>query len=106
GGNGEPDGVGGPEVHDQLELGRLLDGKSARLRSFEHAIDICRQAAPGVENAGEIGHHPAVGDVIEVSIDGGKPVARGKVDNLSAIGDEVGIRFHDKTTRVHRGYIG
>src|SRR2546421_11267938 len=38
-GHGEPQGPRGPEVDDELELGRLLDWQVARLRALEDAID-------------------------------------------------------------------
>src|SRR5262245_12730817 len=41
----EPEGLGGLEIDDELELGRRLHRKIGRLGAFENAVDI-RRAAP------------------------------------------------------------
>ena len=40
----QPEGLGRPEVDDQLELGRLLDGQLAGLGALEDLVDVGRGA--------------------------------------------------------------
>ena len=47
--------LGGLEVDHHFELGRGLDGKLARLRALEDAIDICRRAAVPVDQIRPVG---------------------------------------------------
>ena len=50
----QAEGLGSFEVDDQLELGGLLDGEVAGLRSFEDLVDVARCATVDVEVVGTI----------------------------------------------------
>ena len=41
--NRDAEGLGGFQIHDQLELGRLLDRQICRIRSPEYLVDIARR---------------------------------------------------------------
>src|ERR1700730_17323724 len=103
--NRESDGLSGLEVHDKFEFDRLLDRKLAGLGSLEHAVDVCCQPTPRIEDAGEIGHDPAVRDVIQISIHARKSMSCGKINNLPPIGDEVCIRLDNETAGAHGGPV-
>src|SRR5260370_851589 len=55
-GDRQAEGLGGLEVDDQLELGRLFDGKIAGLGSFEDLVHVGRGTPELVRNVRPIGH--------------------------------------------------
>src|SRR5258706_11948750 len=56
---GQSERLGGIEVHDQLELGRLLDRQVRRIRALEDMIDIGRRAPIEVYPIGAVVQQPA-----------------------------------------------
>jgi hypothetical protein len=66
----EAERLGGLEVDHQLELDRGLDGKLARLRALEDAIDIGRRAPKIIGQVISVGQQAAECSEITVRIDG------------------------------------
>src|ERR1700674_2349126 len=52
----EPERLGGLEIDDELELGRLLDGKIGRLGPLQDSIDIDGGAPVKIRSVYVIGH--------------------------------------------------
>ena len=65
----EAERLGGLEVDDQLELGRLLNRQIARLDAFEDAIDVARRASELVGKISPIGDQAASGDELAGGVD-------------------------------------
>src|SRR3970040_2366706 len=57
--NGQAQGLGGLEVDDELELGRLLDREIGRLGALEDLVDVDRRPAPHVRQRDGIAHETA-----------------------------------------------
>src|SRR4029453_2225392 len=51
----EADGLRGPEVHGQLEIGRLLDRQVGGLRALEDLVDVHRRAAEQIRELHAVG---------------------------------------------------
>src|SRR5262245_2027050 len=52
----QTEGLGGLEVDDELELGRLLDGEVARLSTFEDLVDVASGAPKQIGDIRAVGH--------------------------------------------------
>ena len=52
--NGQRERFGGPQVNDQLELGRRLHGKLARLGALEDLVDVIRGLAKLLREVGAV----------------------------------------------------
>src|SRR5713101_4410501 len=52
----QPEGLGGLEVDDQLELRRLLDGQVGGLGAFENLVHVGRGAPKQISSVRSIGH--------------------------------------------------
>src|SRR6516164_4921482 len=57
--HGETESLGGGQVEDKVELGRLLDRKVARLRPAQNFVDILGSAAKQVREVWTIRHQPS-----------------------------------------------
>ena len=55
----EAERIGGLEVDDEFECGRLLNRKISRLSSLQGAVDIVSGAAKDLEDAGAVGDEQA-----------------------------------------------
>jgi hypothetical protein len=60
----------GLEIDGELELGRLLDGKIARLPALENFVRVARGATKQVRQVGPVGGKPAGRDELGLRIDG------------------------------------
>src|SRR5262245_2594541 len=58
------------EIDGELELGRLLDGKIARLRALENFVHVACGATKQVRQVGPVGGKPARRDELGFRIDG------------------------------------
>src|SRR5439155_574518 len=58
--NREPEGLGGLEVDDQLELRRLLDGEVAGLGALEDFVHVGGGAPPHVSEVDAVRYEPAL----------------------------------------------
>src|SRR5262245_27139261 len=65
----EAERLGGLEVDDQLEFGRLLHRQVRWLLALEDAIDVAGGAAVGLDRVGPIGDQSAVGGEEAIGID-------------------------------------
>ena len=77
-------------------LTRGLDGKLARLRALEDAIDIGRRAPKIIDLVISVGQQAADFSEQTVRIDGREAVARRQRCDLHAMGVHEGIRHHDR----------
>ena len=68
--DGEAERLRGLEIDGELELGRLLDGKIARLRALENFVHVARGATIQVRQAGPVRGKPALRDELGLRIDG------------------------------------
>jgi hypothetical protein len=68
----EAECLGGLEVDDELELGRPLHRKVARLLALENAIDVSRRTPELVEKLRTIGDQATCGNEHAVEVDGWK----------------------------------
>src|SRR6516165_10004496 len=59
----------GPEVHDEIELDRLLDRQVSGLGALQDAIDIVGRPMEVVRNIRPIGHQAAVVGIVALRID-------------------------------------
>src|SRR5262245_965660 len=55
-GHGEAERIGGREINEEIEFGRLLDRDVSRLRSAQNLIDQVGSSAPHVSPVRSIGH--------------------------------------------------
>src|SRR5262249_46817996 len=69
--------LGGGEVDDEIELGRLLDRDVGRLRSSQNLVDNLGGALPSVYPVRSIGHQTARFDVLSGIVNGRQPRAHG-----------------------------
>ena len=75
-GNGQADQLRGPEVGDDLELGRRLDGHVGGLFALEDAIDVARRPAVLVDRIGGIRDQAPFGDEKPAEVDRGQLMPR------------------------------
>src|SRR5713226_249385 len=83
-GDRQAEGLGGLEVDDQLELGRLFDGKIAGLGSFEDLVHVGRGTPELVRNVRPIGNEARGLRKLPYSIHGGQPAPRRQLDDLTS----------------------
>src|SRR5262249_28749214 len=79
--NGEAERLRGPQIDDQLELGRLFDRQVSGLFTPENPVHVdCRAFRQGVK-VGSVGHEPTGVRKEPVCIDGRQLQAEGKLGN-------------------------
>src|SRR5262249_44395913 len=67
--NGQTERLGCGQIDDEIEFGRLLDRKLARLRAAQNLVDIIGGAPKQVRNARSIGHKASRFDVLPQACD-------------------------------------
>src|ERR1700738_3016328 len=102
--DGEAERRGGFEINDQLEFRWLLDWQIGGLCAFEDLIDINGDAAlPKIEDAGAVGHEPAVIDEVAQPVHCRETVRSGESDDAFPIRDQKRVGIDNKTIRVLLG---
>src|SRR6516164_4458829 len=66
--NSEAERLGGGQVDDEIELGRLLDRDVARLCSAQNLVDVVGSAPELVRQAWSVGHQPSSLDVLPKTV--------------------------------------
>ena len=72
--DGEAERLRGPDVYDELELGRLLDWEVGRFGALEDLVGVAGGAAIGVRIAHTLGHDAACYHVLARAEGRGKSV--------------------------------
>src|SRR5215510_7533833 len=80
--DGQTKGLGGLEVDDQLERGRLLDRQFAGLGPLENLVDVSGGMPKAIGEVRTIGHEAARGPIFPAHEHRGQPVFERKVDEL------------------------
>jgi hypothetical protein len=86
--DGEAERVGGLQVDDQFELGRLHDRQVGRLGAIKNFAGIGADLTETVLDIGSVAHQPAGYDMITVRISRRNPAARRQGGNLHAAAGE------------------
>src|ERR1700730_1082160 len=81
----QPEGIGGLEVNDQLELRRLLNGKINGLRPLQDLVDIQCPLPVHVIETRAVGHEGARMSVLRDPADGGKLALESKFGDLCSL---------------------
>src|SRR5213594_3627521 len=76
---------GGLEIDDQLELGWLLDGEVARLRTFQDSIHVVRRAPVDGGKACPVGEEPSGLNKVLVQRDHRQPVLCRQIEDLNPV---------------------
>ena len=92
---GETKRLGGLEVDDEFELGRLLYGQFARLGSLQYLVHLLGSAPIEVPIVRPIGHEATSLRRVSVSVHRRQPVLDRKLCDLSSMGCEHSV-IHDK----------
>ena len=101
----EAERLGGLEVDDQLELGRVLHRQVARLLALEDAVDIAGGAPENVQGVRRIRHQAALHDRLPIRMDGGDGVLRDRRQDRLTMRHGERVRGNDETTRRSRGEL-
>ena len=83
--HGEAERLGGLEVDDKLELGRLIDGKIARLRAIQNLGDVSGRSPIHVGKIWTVGEQPGIPDEYRRFPDRREAVAYRQVDQKPSI---------------------
>ena len=102
GGMSRPSILGGREVNDQLELGRLLDGQVRRIGTVEDTSGIDPDLTIHIDEAGAVAHEPAGFGVLTQRKGGGKRMACGQQGQLHAPGLEERVGATNRATARSR----
>src|SRR5438094_8048698 len=85
------------QVYDELELGRLLDGKFRRLCAFENPVDLVRQAPPNNrEGVLSVAHQAALPAERILPVYGWQAMPGGQINDALAMRVDEGIAGHQK----------
>ena len=88
GGTSMPSSLGGLQVDDELELGRLHDRQVGGLGALEDVAGIDADLTKHVRDVGSVAHQPAGCDKITIRISRRNPVARRQGGKLHAAAGE------------------
>src|SRR5262245_26735398 len=104
--NREAENLGGLEVDDQLELGRLLDGEICGLCALEDPVDIGSRPAVQFGEVRPIGHEATGVNVFAVCVYGRQPILARQARDLALarVGD--GIRGQNEALSVLSDHCG
>src|SRR6476661_8258013 len=86
----QAEGLGGLEVDDQLELGRLLYREVSRLRALEDLVDVQGNLPEHVIKIRAVGHEGTGMGILRDPTDGGKLALEAKLGNLCSLREEAG----------------
>ena len=100
GGTVEPERLGGLEVDDERELGRLLDRQVGGLGALEDLVDIDGGALVHVLVARPIGHQAARLDHFAVRIHARQPLLGGEIHHALAVMQEHPVRQDEERVRL------
>src|SRR5262245_49384683 len=88
------------EVDHKLVLGRRLHRKVGRFLAAQDAVDIARGATQLINGVGAVADQAAIFDEVSERIDGGQPMARGKLDDQFAMnGGQAAWQNNESTIR-------
>src|SRR5262249_35207285 len=82
--HGQANRLGGCEIEDRVELGRLYTGQVGRLVAFENTTDVSTRLSVGLQPIIRIAHQAAVQREFRSKVDRGNLVDRRLDDELSA----------------------
>src|SRR5262249_57737378 len=106
--DGQPERLGGLEVDDQLERGRLLDWQIGGLGALEDFVDIDGGASGLLEEVRYIGHQATLTNVVLVLEHRGEPETNRRVQDPPAVKEEERIIQREERigTLSHQGGQG
>src|SRR5262249_10844913 len=93
----ESERLGGLEIDDQLELGRLLNRKLGGLLAPEYPIDIRRRLSVLIGDIDTVGDQAALRGEIPRSIDRWQPIPSCKLEDQFALCRNEGVRRRDQS---------
>src|SRR6516225_7375384 len=85
--DGEAERLGGLEVDDKIEFGRLYHGQISRFLASENAARVKATLAKKSGNAGAIAHQPSGLHGLYRTVDNRYPVLRGQPNELLRTGN-------------------
>src|SRR5688572_2066503 len=107
-GNGHPDGAGGLEVQDEIQLGGLLEGQVSRPGALEDPVDEARGSPVQVDTIGPVRHEGADLDDLQHAGGNRHSVLQPELGDLRADGTKEWVVLKDHRTGApsHRGPEG
>ena len=85
--NRQAEHLGGRQINDEIELGRLLDRKIGGLRTAQYFVDIVGRAPPLVRPIWSIGHQTACFDVLPKAVYRRQPRAERQSVDAKPVGE-------------------
>src|SRR5947209_1576274 len=104
-GDREAEGLRGLQVHDQLELGGLLDGQVAGLCTLEDLIHVGSGTPIQIGKVRSIGHKAPGIDKLPPWVHCRQPVLCRQVHEASSLTEEHGAYQHSQSTRARPGHV-
>ena len=91
---GEAKRLGGLEVDNQLELGRLLYRQVCRLGALQNFVHVFGTPSVQIRKIWSVRQEPRDNHILLHYVHGGQPVLRHKIDNPSDMGQVEGVGSH------------
>src|SRR4051794_8031885 len=96
----EAEGSGGPQVYDEIELRRLLDGQVGGLGSLQNLINVGGGAPNQIGKVCAIGHEPTGIDKLAIRVHGWQPVLSCEVYEALSLKDQNIASQNNQSTRA------
>jgi hypothetical protein len=100
-GDSEAERLGGFQVDDEMELGRLLHGQIRRLRTLENPAAVDADLAECVGPVRSVAHQPASCGKGAVDVDRRQTVLQRQRRNLGAAVEEQSVGSNHESARSH-----